>query len=137
VLTNISVEIILSLHMYKILTYCAGGVSLDFQMIKGSVSLMLLGLLSTSDMYGYQMIGEISTRSGDVLLFKEGTLYPVLHELEKQLLIESYWENTNLKRKRKYYHITEKGREKFTEKRNDWDNVIWAVGSVLDSLEKE
>ena len=108
---------------------------MDFQMIKGSVSLMLLALLSTSDMYGYQMIRELSERSGEMLVFREGTLYPVLYELEKMQLVEAYWENTTLKRKRKYYHITDKGREKLTEKLNDWQGIVHSVGSVLESLE--
>lgn len=106
---------------------------MDFQMIKGSVSMMLLGLLSTEDMYGYQMIQEISKRSNETFDFKEGSLYPVLHELEKKKLIESYWEHTKLKRKRKYYHITKKGRTKFIEKMNDWNNVVNSVGSVIES----
>lgn len=110
---------------------------MDFQMIKGSVSLMLLGLLSTSDMYGYQMIRELSERSNEAFAFKEGTLYPILHELEKNNLVESYWEHTTLKRKRKYYHLTENGREKLSEKLNDWQGIVRSVGSVLESLELE
>jgi len=106
-------------------------------MIKGSVSMMLLGLLNTSDMYGYQMIQEITQRSKGTFEFKEGSLYPVLHELEKKQLIESYWENTTLKRKRKYYHITKKGRVKFTEKLDDWQNVTRSVGYVVKSLKLE
>ena len=110
---------------------------MDFQMIKGSVSLMLLGLLSTSDMYGYQMIRELSERSGEMLVFKEGTLYPILYELEKMQFIEAYWENTTLKRKRKYYHVTDKGREKLAEKLNDWQSIVHSIGSVLESLKLE
>jgi len=110
---------------------------IDFQMIKGSVSMMLLGLLGTSDMYGYQMIQEITKRSNGTFEFKEGSLYPVLHELEKKQLIESYWENTALKRKRKYYHITKKGRVKFKEKLDDWQNVTRSVGDVVKSLKLE
>ena len=96
--------------------------------------MMLLGLLNTADMYGYQMIQEITQRSNGTFLFKEGSLYPVLHELENKGLIESYWENTALKRKRKYYHITKKGRAKLSEKLRDWQNVVESVDSVLKSF---
>ena len=99
--------------------------------------MMLLGLLGTSDMYGYQMIQEITERSKGTFEFKEGSLYPVLHELEKKQLIESYWENTTLKRKRKYYHITKKGRVKFNEKLDDWQNVMRSVSYVVKSLKLE
>jgi DNA-binding PadR family transcriptional regulator len=106
-------------------------------MIKGSVSLMLLGLLDFSDMYGYQMIQELTSRSGGTFVFKEGTLYPVLYELEKARLIESYWENTENKRKRKYYHITDRGRGKLADKRDDWRSIVRSVDSVLESLKGE
>jgi len=110
---------------------------LDFQMIKGSVSMMVLALLNVHDMYGYQIIRELSERSNEAFEFKEGTLYPVLHELEKKALIESYWENTTLKRKRKYYLITDKGRDVLYEKLNDWNKVVHSVGLVIESLKLE
>ena len=110
---------------------------MDFQMVKGSVSMMVLGLLNTSDMYGYQIIKELSERSNEAFEFKEGTLYPVLHELEKKALIESYWESTTLKRKRKYYLITDMGRKALYEKLNDWKNVVQSVGLVIESLNLE
>jgi len=106
-------------------------------MIKGSVSMMVLGLLNTSDMYGYQIIKELSERSCEAFEFKEGTLYPILHELERRTLIESYWECTALKRKRKYYLITDKGREVLYEKLNDWRKVVHSVGLVIESLKLE
>ncbi len=109
---------------------------MDFQMIKGGVSLMLLGLLDFSDMYGYQMIQELTKRSRGAFEFKEGTLYPVLYELEKAQLIESYWEHTQNKRKRKYYHITEAGRARFAEKKHDWGHIVLSVGAVLGSLKE-
>ncbi len=109
---------------------------MDYQMLKGGVSLMLLGLLNVSDMYGYQMIQELNKRSNGAFVFKEGTLYPVLYEMEKAQLIESYWEATKNKRKRKYYHITEAGREKFAEKQYDWGHIVRSVGAVLNSLKK-
>ncbi len=109
---------------------------MDYQMLKGGVSLMLLGLLNVSDMYGYQMIQELGKRSNGAFVFKEGTLYPVLYELEKAQLIESYWEPTEKKRKRKYYHITDAGRAKFAEKKYDWRHIVRSVGAVLESLKK-
>lgn len=88
---------------------------------------MLLGLLSTEDMYGYQMSQELAKRSNEAFDFKEGTLYPILYELEKTRLFEAYWEDTTLRRKRKYYHIATAGLVKFNEKRRDWHDVVSAV----------
>ena len=103
----------------------------DEQMVKGSVSLMLLSLLSGSDMYGYQMIRELAAVSGNVFEFKEGTLYPVLQGLERKGLLESYWENTVKRRKRRYYHITAEGRRHLEEKRREWADFTKTVNIVL------
>ncbi len=56
-------------------------------------------------MYGYEMIKELELRSEQVFSLKEGTLYPILHALEAEDLIESYWEETESQRKRKYYSM--------------------------------
>lgn len=110
---------------------------MDDQMIKGSVSLMLLGLLDFSDMYGYQMIQELAARSSGAFGFKDGTLYPVLYEMEKAKLIESYWEHSEHKRRRKYYHITDQGRKALKDKRNNWQCIVRSVDTVLESLQGE
>ena len=56
---------------------------LDKGLIAGSSTLLVLTLLEKEDMYGYQMITELSRRSNDTFQMKEGTLYPILHALEK------------------------------------------------------
>lgn len=105
--------------------------SFDEQMIKGSVSIMLLSLLEKTDMYGYQMIQELAALSENVFAFKEGTLYPVLQKLEKQQLVESYWENTAKLRKRRYYHITGAGLAYLQKKRAEWTAFTKTVNIVL------
>ena len=75
---------------------------LNKELIKGSTITLILNELSKEPMYGYKMIKEIEGKSNGVFIFKEGTLYPILHDLEKKKLIESYWEVEN-GRRRKYY----------------------------------
>lgn len=111
--------------------------SIDQQMVKGSVSIMLLSLLTRSDMYGYQMIQELARISGNIFEFKEGTLYPVLQGLEKNGFVEAYWENTSMRRKRKYYHITEKGRRHLGSKHEEWRRITEAVNKVLEDVAYE
>ena len=73
--------------------------------------LLVMGLLNGGDMYGYQMIVELARRSDHTFDMKEGTLYPVLHGLEKDGMVESYQQEAPTGRMRKYYHITRKGGE--------------------------
>ncbi len=92
---------------------------------------MVLELLSRKDMYGYQIIKEMSQDSRGVFDLKEGTLYPVLHSLEQNGHVDAYWENSSSARKRKYYHITEKGKKEISTKREHWQVFTSAVNNVL------
>ena len=71
--------------------------------------LLVLSLLAGEDMYGYQMIVELGRRSNRTFEMKEGTLYPVLHGLEKDGYVEAYQQEAPTGRVRKYYHLTRKG----------------------------
>lgn len=71
--------------------------------------LLLLKLLSTEDMYGYQIILELARRSSNVFEMKEGTLYPVLHGMEREGYVEAYEKAAPTGRMRKYYHLTHAG----------------------------
>lgn len=101
------------------------------ELLKGSTHILILSLLNRRSMYGYEMIKEIEQRSGQVFSFKEGTLYPLLHSLEAEGTIESYWEETNSQRKRKYYRITDQGRNVLEEKQKEWGTFRTAVEKVL------
>jgi PadR family transcriptional regulator PadR len=104
---------------------------IDKELMKGSTTLLILNLLSTGDMYGYQMTHELEKRSDSTFSLKEGTLYPILHALESKGMIESYWEDTNASRKRKYYHITDEGKKFLDEKRKEWEVYTCAVNKVI------
>ena len=78
-----------------------GGLYMNIQkeLSKGSSSLLVLSVLGTGDMYGYQIIKEIEQRSEFVFSFKEGTLYPILHGFEQEGLVKSYWQDGERRRK--------------------------------------
>lgn len=101
------------------------------ELIKGSTTMLILNLLSTNDMYGYQMIKELEQRSDNTFTLKEGTLYPILHTLESQGMIEAYWEDTESARKRKYYSITKDGHKLLIEKQDEWHTYSKAVNKVI------
>lgn len=104
---------------------------IDKELLKGSTVILILSLLDSKTMYGYEMIKEIEKRSNGVFEFKEGTLYPILHTLESNGMVEAYWNESEEGRKRKYYKITEKGINHMKEKQKEWDTFRSAVDSVL------
>ena len=96
----------------------------------GGLDLLILHLLAERDMYGYEMVTELSGRSNEVFQLKEGTLYPLLHRLEKEGSISAYEEKKE-GRVRRYYRLTRKGGEKLRERREAWDAYSGAVNAVL------
>src|SRR4051812_16964861 len=76
---------------------------------KGSLPLLILHVLLDNPKHGYQIAKEIKQHSKDVLAFREGTLYPALHALEKQGAIEAFSEEVK-GHTRRYYQLTESGR---------------------------
>ncbi|QUH25909.1 PadR family transcriptional regulator [Serpentinicella alkaliphila] len=101
------------------------------ELIKGSTTMFILKLLSRGDMYGYQMIRELEEQSDNTFTLKEGTLYPILNLLESDGMIESYWEDTESARKRKYYKITNNGKKLLAEKEKEWEIYSNAVNKVI------
>ena len=103
---------------------------LSKELIKGSTSMLVLSVLKGKDLYGYKIIKELELRSESVFEFKEGTLYPILHALEKENFLESYWDEVD-NRKRKYYHLTRKGLKQLAEKEEEWKVYSKSVEKVL------
>ena len=81
----------------------------DKNLLSGSTTLLVLSLLSAGDKYGYEMIAELEAKSDHTFTLKEGTLYPILHTLERDGAVKSYEKEAPTGRKRKYYHITHRG----------------------------
>ena len=95
--------------------------------------LLVLSLLSNEDMYGYQMIVDLARRSDHTFEMKEGTLYPVLHGLEKNGYVEAYQQEAPTGRMRKYYHLTRKGGAMLRTEAEAWQSYAGAVNAVLRS----
>ena len=93
--------------------------------------LLVLSLLAGEDMYGYQMIVELARRSDHTFEMKEGTLYPILHALEKGKYLSSYEQQAPTGRMRKDYKLTRKGRELLTDKKTEWARFHQGVEDVL------
>ena len=103
----------------------------DKNLLSGSTTLLVLSLLSTGDKYGYEMIAELDERSDHTFTLKEGTLYPILHGLEKEGAVKSYTREADTGRTRKYYRITRKGLKALEEQKKEWVAFSEKVNAIL------
>ncbi|MBE6747537.1 MAG: PadR family transcriptional regulator [Ruminococcaceae bacterium] len=103
------------------------------ELTKGSSAMLVLSVIEKEDMYGYQIIKEIQLRSDNAFTFKEGTLYPILHNFESDGYVKSYWLESESGRKRKYYKITKKGIKSLADSKEEWKTYSVAVSKVLNA----
>ena len=88
-----------------------------------SASPLILTVLQESPSYGYSIIRQVDTLSKGLLRWEEGMLYPILHRMEKLGWIESFWEESNAGRKRKYYRLLGEGRRALANLQNQWEQM--------------
>ena len=100
-------------------------------LLSGNTTMLILKLLDEKDMYGYQIIEELSQKSENVFRLKTGTLYPILHGLENDGMVISYDEHAGNKRVRKFYKLTSKGRGLLSKRQNEWAEYTKADSRVL------
>ena len=98
--------------------------------LKGSLPALILETLSRGSSHGYEIATVIKRKSAGVLDFKEGTLYPALHTLERDGLVQSQTELES-GRTRRYYQLTEKGAKHLEKSKLEWARMSGAISSVL------
>jgi len=103
---------------------------IDKGYMSGSSRLLILNLLNEKPQYGYELIKTLKTRSNDIFDMKEGTLYPILHKLENEELIQSSSQMVS-GRMRKVYSITPKGIKLLEQDKEEWKTFSLAVNQVL------
>lgn len=100
---------------------------IDKELVAASAQALLLAILHKGPSYGYALIQEVRALSGGELEWSEGMLYPVLHRMADQGLIESYEQRGDTGRKRRYYKLRADGRRALAEERRQWDVVHAAL----------
>ena len=105
---------------------------MDPELLKGTLSLLILSLLSRKPMYGYEIAATVHRETDGAFTWREGSLYPNLHKMQADGLIVGEWEEKETGRKRRYYHLTKKGREALKEKVESWNELARAVGRILE-----
>jgi len=98
--------------------------------LRGTLPTLILEALEQEPRHGYRIAQRIKERSRGVLDFKEGTLYPALHKLENEGLVESF-EQVENGRTRRYYRISKSGRAALAKDRSEWRQLSRAVNLIL------
>ncbi|GKU25616.1 PadR family transcriptional regulator [Clostridium folliculivorans] len=94
---------------------------LNKEMIKGYIESIILTLLKSEDLYGYEIAKRIRTTSKESFEIKEGTMYVVLKRLENNGLVTTYWDDGESSGGRRRYHkITDAGIEYLKSKKEEW-----------------
>ena len=104
--------------------------SISADILRGHTDTIILAQLMAGDSYGYQINKNVSQRAGGAYGFKEATLYTAFKRLEQNGLIRSYWGEDGPGARRRYYAITQAGREQLAADRQEWSETK----AVLDAL---
>jgi transcriptional regulator len=105
---------------------------MDTELLKGTLSLLILSLLSRKAMYGYEIAATVHRDTEGTFTWREGSLYPSLHKLQADGLISGEWEEKETGRRRRYYRLTAKGRAALKEKVEAWTELCRAVNCILE-----
>jgi len=103
------------------------------QFKKGSTPLLILTVLEEEPMYGYQIMRELEARSQGYFSLTAASLYPMLHKLEAEHQVSSNWQDGKGKRQRKYYTITDKGKEALAEQAGQWQEFAKQLRAIIPS----
>lgn len=107
---------------------------MDKEIMKGGIDILILSLLKKRDMYGYEIVKTLKENSNELYNMSEGTLYPALKRMENKNWIKSYWDNTEVGARRKYYKITDLGTEQLKKKLREWDKVNVLIKTCTEGI---
>jgi PadR family transcriptional regulator len=99
-------------------------------LVAASATSLVLAILAEADSYGYAILKRVAELSGGELRWTDGMLYPVLHRLERLGYVEARWGRSEAGRRRRYYRLTQRGREQLEEQRQQWQMVDSALRGI-------
>jgi PadR family transcriptional regulator PadR len=103
---------------------------MDSRLLWGMVDMLILEVISGSPTYGYEIAQTVLDRSRGYFEITEGSLYPALHRLERQKLLEAFWKDAE-GRERKYYKLTPAGKAALAAKKKEWEQFATGVQGIL------
>ena len=110
-------------------------------LVAATIRPIMLSILQQSEAYGYQIIQQIQRISGGKIVWTTGTLYPFLHRLETEGLVETEWKVAVDAPRRKYYSLTAKGKKALHKEQRQWMDAnlilarLWGAPMLMDSLQ--
>lgn len=105
---------------------------IERELKRGSLELIVLHLLDPGESYGYEIVTKLTTQSNGALGVTDGTLYPVLYRLERGGFVAVRWETPDRGVPRKYYRLTDEGREELGRLKAEWNAFANAMAKLLE-----
>jgi PadR family transcriptional regulator, regulatory protein PadR len=107
------------------------GKSEKTDLLQGTLELLVLRLLRSDALNGWDIMQRINLVSGEVLTVTPGSLYPALHRLEAAGFVKAEWGPSENNRRAKFYKLTVTGRKQLEVERQTWERFVGAVGAIL------
>jgi len=104
---------------------------IERELKRGSLELIVLHLLAPGEAYGYEIVTKLTNRTNGALEVTDGTLYPVLYRLERAGYVTVRWETPERGVPRKYYQLTDSGRDELKALEQEWTTFVKAMSKLL------
>jgi PadR family transcriptional regulator PadR len=105
--------------------------SYSSEILRGNTETIILAILNKGDSYGYEIMKTIIEGGKGLFSIKDATVYTAFKRMEKEQLISSYWGDEEGGARRKYYRITEKGREVYAQKVSEWNEIKVVLSNLI------
>ena len=99
-------------------------------LVAASATPIVLAILSEGESYGYAIIKRVEELTGGEMQWTDGMLYPLLHRLERNRAVETFWGKSDTGRKRKYYRLTRQGQKDLERHQKQWNIVDTALRNI-------
>lgn len=105
--------------------------SYSSEILRGNTETIILAILKNNDSYGYEIMKTIIERGKGLINIKDATIYTAFKRMEKEELISTYWGDEDGGPRRKYYAITQKGKDVYTQKVIEWTEVNIVLNHLI------
>ena len=101
------------------------------EVLRGNTETIILAMLKEKDSYGYEILKTILDKGNGLIDIKDATIYTAFKRMEKDELISSYWGDEFEGARRKYYSITETGKEYYLSKVKEWKDLNVIISDLI------
>ncbi|MEJ2215265.1 MAG: PadR family transcriptional regulator [Gemmatimonadota bacterium] len=102
-------------------------------LLRGTLDMLILKTLTLQPMHGLGLARRIDEVTQGAFQVKPGSLFPALHRMEQKGWIEGSWGESENNRRARYYRLTAAGRRQLGEERQNWKQLVWAIGKVMEA----